>query len=153
MPRGANDCPESGGGLYWPMYNHNNHRIEDRKDGRDYMRGEDSNKVEQNRIIADIIERADQSEWIARNSGKFLQDSRIGDLTEFGRVVHAEMEAILSCGRVSSCTKGSTMYTTTFPCHNCAKHIIAAGIARVVYIEFTKSKAAEFHNDSIQFDQ
>ena len=27
------------------------------------------------------------------------------------------------------------MYVTTFPCHNCAKHIIAAGIRRVVYLE------------------
>jgi hypothetical protein len=34
------------------------------------------------------------------------------------------------------------MYVTTFPCHNCAKHIIASGIRRVVYIEpYVKSRA------------
>lgn len=42
------------------------------------------------------------------------------------------------------------MYCTTFPCHNCAKHIIASGISRVVFIEpYLKSKALEFHKDSI----
>ena len=33
---------------------------------------------------------------------------------------------------------------------NCAKHIIDAGLTRVVYIEpYAKSKALEFHDDSI----
>jgi hypothetical protein len=29
-------------------------------------------------------------------------------------------------------TLGATLFSTTFPCHNCAKHIIASGIRRVV---------------------
>jgi deoxycytidylate deaminase len=79
-----------------------------------------------------------------------LAESRIGDLTEYGRMVHAEMEALLSCARCSLSTRGATMYTTTFPCHNCAKHIVAAGVSKVLYIEpYPKSKAAEFHSDSI----
>ncbi|XID96172.1 hypothetical protein ACF3MZ_19775 [Paenibacillaceae bacterium WGS1546] len=42
------------------------------------------------------------------------------------------------------------MYCTTFPCHNCAKHIIAAGITKVIYVEpYPKSKALEFHSDAI----
>lgn len=45
------------------------------------------------------------------------------------------------------------MYVTTFPCHECARHIIAAGIARVVYIEpYAKSLALELHGDSIELD-
>ena len=44
---------------------------------------------------------------------------------------HAEMEALLSCARSGVSTRGATLYSTTFPCHNCAKHIIAAGVARV----------------------
>ncbi|WP_262967393.1 deaminase [Methylobacter psychrophilus] len=80
-----------------------------------------------------------------------LEKSRIRDLTEFGRVVHAEMEAILSCGREGISCIGSTLYCTTFPCHNCAKHIIASGVTRVVYVEpYPKSKALEFHSDSIE---
>ena len=42
------------------------------------------------------------------------------------------------------------MYMTTFPCHNFAKHIIAAGIKKVVYIEpYPKSKALEFYQREI----
>ena len=60
------------------------------------------------------------------------------------------MEALLSCARNHVSAREATLYCTTFPCHNCAKHIVAAGIARVVYIEpYSKSKAAELHSDSI----
>jgi len=77
----------------------------------------------------------------------------IRDLTEYGRVVHAEMEALLSCSRGGFSTAGTTLYCTTFPCHNCAKHIIAAGVLRVVYVEpYPKSKALQFHDDSIARD-
>ena len=42
---------------------------------------------------------------------------------------------------------------TTFPCHLCAKHIVASGIQRVVYLEpYPKSYAAELHRGSIQVD-
>lgn len=42
------------------------------------------------------------------------------------------------------------MFCTTFPCHNCAKHIIASGIKEVVYVEpYPKSKAIEFHSDAV----
>ncbi|MDF5948990.1 deaminase [Pseudomonas aeruginosa] len=60
------------------------------------------------------------------------------------------MEALLSAARAGVSPKSATLYCTTFPCHNCAKHIIAAGIKRVVYVEpYPKSKAQEFHSDSI----
>ena len=79
-----------------------------------------------------------------------MQKSRIGDITEYGRVVHAEMDALLTCARNTTSTRGATLFCTTFPCHNCAKHIIASGINRVVYVEpYPKSKAEEFHQDSI----
>jgi deoxycytidylate deaminase len=45
------------------------------------------------------------------------------------------------------------MYVTTFPCHECARNIISAGIARVVYIEpYAKSLALELHDNSIELD-
>ena len=60
------------------------------------------------------------------------------------------MEALLCCSRNNISTKGAKLYCTTFPCHNCAKHIIAAGIMHVVYIEpYTKSKAFSFYKDAI----
>lgn len=71
-------------------------------------------------------------------------------MTEYGRVVHGEMEALLSCSRNNISCRDATLYVTTFPCHNCAKHIIAAGIKRVVYIEpYPKSKAFDFYKAEI----
>src|SRR3954447_18935869 len=51
-------------------------------------------------------------------------------------------------------TKGASLYCTTFPCHNCARHIIASGIAKVVYIEpYPKSLAEDLYKDSIIVDE
>ena len=62
------------------------------------------------------------------------------------------MEALLACARNGLNTRNATLYATTFPCHNCTKHIVAAGISRVVYVEpYAKSKAQKLHNDSIAF--
>jgi len=45
------------------------------------------------------------------------------------------------------------MYVTVFPCHICAKHIVASGIRTVVYLEpYPKSYAERLHSDSIQID-
>ena len=47
----------------------------------------------------------------------------------------------------------ATLYTTTFPCHSCARHIVAAGISQVFYIEpYEKSLAQELHKDAIAFE-
>ena len=75
------------------------------------------------------------------------------DLTEFGRAVHAEMNAITDAARLGRSTKNAVLYCTTFPCHNCAKHIVSSGIKRVVYIQpYPKSRAAELYPDSISID-
>lgn len=155
LATGANECPVSGGGLYWAKIEESSGIVTDATDGKDYTRNEDSNKAEQTEIIDEILKSASEingiSSGLLDDIKNVLNKSRIRDLTEFGRVVHAEMEAILSCGRAGiSCIDG-TLYCSTFPCHNCAKHIIAAGIRRVVYVEpYPKSKALEFHSDSIE---
>jgi hypothetical protein len=60
------------------------------------------------------------------------------------------MDAILGCARRGVSCKDALIFCTTFPCHNCAKHIVASGISRVVYIEpYPKSKALEMHEDAI----
>lgn len=147
LAMGANDCPRAGGGLYWPLLMEHG-KYEDEADGRDYTLGFDSNKIEQKKIIEAVLqafalEKTDENIKKAKESG-------IGDLTEYGRVVHGEMEALLSCARNNISCKGATLYATTFPCHNCAKHIIAAGIKRVVYIEpYPKSKAFQFYTAEI----
>ena len=46
-------------------------------------------------------------------------------------VCHAELNAILNCN--TSSVRGCTVYVTLFPCNECAKAIIQAGIKTVVY--------------------
>jgi deoxycytidylate deaminase len=151
LATGANDCPRARGGLYWPEHNPETHRIEDYPEGRDAARGYDSNKRERLRIIEDIVSRGKSLGLDEATLRKAVEPSRVRDVTEYGRVVHAEMEALVSCGRVGAGTVGADMFVTTFPCHNCAKHIIAAGIRRVVFIEpYAKSKALEFHSEAME---
>jgi len=150
---GANDVPKSGGGLYWPIYNEENFEITDEPKGRDFKRGKDSNKEEKDKIIAKIIESLKDLELEESSKIKIIDavnKSGIKDITEYGRAVHAEMEALLSCARNNNSTKNADLYCTTYPCHNCAKHIIASGIKRVVYVEpYPKSKAEELHDDAL----
>lgn len=69
---------------------------------------------------------------------------------EYGRVVRAEMEALLMFARNNISCRGATLYATTFQCHNSAKHIIATGILKVTYIEpYPKNKALEFYKNEI----
>jgi dCMP deaminase len=52
--------------------------------------------------------------------------------TKYQYVVHAELNAILNASGKS--LAGSTLYVGLFPCHECAKAIIQAGVAEVVYL-------------------
>ena len=150
LSTGVNDCPKYSGGLYWQLHYEN--KYYDEPSGRDYMLGYDSNKIEQTKIINKILENL-EIEKTPENKKK-IKKAGIGSLTEYGRVVHAEMEALLACSRNNISSKGTTMYATTFPCHNCAKHIIAAGINKVVYIEpYPKSKAIDFYQEEISTNE
>ena len=155
LATGANECPAFKGGHYWAEVDPLSGEVKDRPEGKDYKWEFDSNRAEQREIIKEIIHNASQlpeiSETVKNGLEAILNKSRIKDLTEFGRVVHAEMAALLSCARAGIPTREAVLFCTTFPCHNCAKHIIDAGIVRVVYVEpYPKSKALELHDDSIE---
>lgn len=49
------------------------------------------------------------------------------------RTVHAEMNAILQCAKFGVQTEGAEIYVTHFPCLQCCKSIIQAGIKTVYY--------------------
>jgi dCMP deaminase len=49
------------------------------------------------------------------------------------RTIHAEMNAILQCAKFGVPTSGSDIYVTHFPCLQCSKAIIQAGIKTVYY--------------------
>lgn len=49
------------------------------------------------------------------------------------RTIHAETNAIIQAALHGVSTRGATCYVTHFPCLNCAKVLINAGITRLVY--------------------
>lgn len=162
---GANEVPKAGGGSHWE---------EDGAGNRDFEIGEiDTNRAQfedlASRLTDRVVERVEQllgegDESVAHGYEDLAEqlraalpdDLRAGglkDLTEFGRAVHAEMNALLDALRRGVSVQGATVHATTFPCHNCARHIVGAGIARVVFIEpYPKSRAETLHADSMSVD-
>nr|WP_066194198.1 ComE operon protein 2 [Gracilibacillus phocaeensis] len=55
------------------------------------------------------------------------------------RTIHAEMNALLQCAKFGASTEGAEIYVTHFPCLNCCKAIIQAGIKTVYYAEDYKN--------------
>lgn len=143
---GCNDVPRAGGGLYWPGPD----------DQRDHLYRDrvDTNELYRNEIVENVLKRLQshmQNGDLVKEGRALLQDSPLMQITEYGRAVHAEMEAILACARAGISPIGHMLYATTYPCHNCARHIIAAGISRVVYIEpYSRSRAMDLHSDSME---
>jgi deoxycytidylate deaminase len=140
---GANDVPRFGGGLYW----------QGEEDQRDYQWGYDSNAQRRDEMLTEILTviASVAQEYDRDALRRKLQETSLWSITEYGRAVHAEMEAILSCARTGISTRGASLFSTTFPCHNCAKHIVAAGLVRVVYVEpYPKSLALRLHKDAIE---
>lgn len=158
---GTNEVPKAGGGLYWAG---------DRPDQREFVLGEDSNDKHKRNLLADLLSRLQGEGWLSPvKSGAKIDDlvqealdnekspkiasAHLTNLIEFGRAVHAEMAALMDAARRGVSVSGATMFVTTFPCHLCARHIVAAGIKRVVYIEpYAKSLAAQLYPDSISVD-
>lgn len=85
---------------------------------------------------------------------RIVEKSDFKDATEYCRAVHAEMDALLSvCRNLSGSTMGAMVYVTTEPCHNCTKHLVAAGVDRIVYIEpYPKSLGDALHSDAISLN-
>ncbi|MDF2607117.1 MAG: ComE operon protein 2 [Bacillales bacterium] len=49
------------------------------------------------------------------------------------RTIHAEMNAIIQCSKFGVSTDNAEIYVTHFPCIQCTKSIIQAGIKKVYY--------------------
>lgn len=58
------------------------------------------------------------------------------------RTIHAEVNAITQAARLGISTEGATLYCNTFPCWQCFKSIVAAGISEVVYQDDYRSHEA-----------
>lgn len=153
---GMNEVPKAHGGQYWEG---------DRGDAREFSLGQDTNtrvkrqiaeEIQEKLLSAGMLKEGDEGQQIGGvEPGRTLDlilETRLGDLTEFGRAVHAEMAAILDAASRGVAVQGATLYTTTFPCHNCMRHIIAAGIDRLVFLApYPKSAATDLHPDAVAF--
>jgi deoxycytidylate deaminase len=158
---GCNEVPRAGGELYW---------CEDVPDKRDFRMGADANDEQKRNLIAETLRYLQSAGWFESTKAEMPVDelvklavnsenpalpkgSKIRSLIEFGRAVHGEMAALMDAARRGVSVENCTMYVTTFPCHLCARHIVAAGIRNVIYIEpYAKSLAAELYPDSIAVD-
>lgn len=158
---GCNEVPKAGGDLYWAG---------DKGDSRDFQKGIDAMAEERIQVLGELLERFAKNglitncegdgklnklvkDLVSGNKKYILKGTRVMNLLEFGRSVHAEMAALMSAARLGTSVRGATLYCTTFPCHMCARHIVASGIMRVVYVEpYPKSKARHLHQDSICVD-
>jgi deoxycytidylate deaminase len=157
LATGCNEVPKSGGGFYWP---------DDEGDKRDFQLGVDVSDTVRLKNLGQVLNVLAENGWLdsghasedARtrltNAKALLKSSQVMSAIEYVRAVHAEMAAIVGAARRGAPLRGSTLYTTTFPCHDCAKHIVGVGVNRVVYIEpYPKSLAEEMHSDSLVVDE
>jgi deoxycytidylate deaminase len=151
---GTNEVPRAGGGVYGgsfidssdvdPAPDHDHRCFHHGK----YCR----NTREQNEIINELLKGVPEFSKIPTSDAliKSIRSTRIGQLIEFSRAVHAEMEALLSAARQGITTRGTRLFVTTFPCHSCARHIVAAGVDEVQFIEpYLKSQALPLHGAAI----
>ena len=158
---GTNEVPKPGGGQYWTG---------DSPDHRDHVTGEDPNPIYKRRVVQELLERLARRGWLSQEFSKFsgeeliarasepdssgnsiLAGIRASALIEFTRCLHAEQAAIVNAARSGISTQGATLFTSTFPCHECAKMIIGSGIAEVHYIEpYPKSLVGRLYRTLIE---
>lgn len=157
---GCNEVPAHGGGTYWDGSS---------ADDRDFRRGYDSNHKVKTDMVRDFMVRLSEEGWLSEKHSQLAPDAlvesalegkgplaraMINDVIEYGRMVHAEMNALTDAARFRRSTSNATLFCTTMPCHLCTKLIIAAGITRVVYIEpYYKSLVGELYEDSVSMNE
>jgi len=152
LATGCNDVPKFGGGLYGEdMGEASDHRCFNWQDGHCHNDFEKSAIYKE--LVFSLMPRGlgRKDDHLRETIIERIKTTRVKDLIEFSRSVHAEMDAIVSVSRHGTgSTINGTLYSKTFPCHNCARHIVVAGLKRVVFVEpYPKSLALKLHADSI----
>jgi len=151
---GWNDVPRAFGGLYGTADQNSSSDIDRRcwnMDGGKCFNDEEktliANTLVDKLLISGLIDPALRGEVFEL----VRHDSQLKSLIEFSRAVHAEMHALLSAGESNgNKIRGGKLFVTTYPCHSCARHLVAAGIREVYFLEpYRKSLATKLHADSI----
>jgi len=158
---GCNEVPKFSGGIAWDG---------DDDDFRDFQIGRDQNVSIKDNIVKELFSQLKNSGWLSDEKKSKdtidlmkealypkdapLKGTRLASLLEFGRIVHAEMNALMDAARRGLSVQGATLYCTTFPCHMCARHIVSSGIDRVVFIEpYPKSMTEDLYSDIVSVDE
>ncbi|MCL6408150.1 CMP deaminase, partial [Dickeya dadantii] len=159
LSTGWNDVPRSGGGLYGkPSLNSLEIKaVNIASDNRCYAYNKACSNDKEKRKLAEMVIDNLISEKLMFKKNRdsaielIITSSRLRDLIEFSRAIHAEMHAILGASRVAGDRIiGGKIFVTTYPCHSCARHIVAAGISEIYFIEpYRKSLATRLHKDSM----
>lgn len=156
---GCNDVPKASGGLYTAQDGPHDRRCVHREEqvcfnDREKLSHKSDIRQALSQLKNDNAEPLIPSAQLDNVLEAIYSASHIDDLTEFSRAVHAEMDALIALARLGTGgVVGGNLYTTTFPCHSCARHIVAAGIRKVYYIEpYEKSLAKKLHGDAIAFE-
>lgn len=143
---GSNEVPKALGGTYWCD-------TENGFDDRDYVREQDSNDRRKLQLLNEILTIAGVPNADGLLKTKEIRNSQFMDALEYGRIIHAEMSAICDAARLGVAVREATLFCTTFPCHMCAKHIVASGIKRVIFLEpYPKSLTVDLHGDSVMIE-
>lgn len=154
LATGWNDVPKPFGGLYnsddpssSPDHDHRCWNKDEGKCFNDEEKGLMAEAIVGRLIKADVIKETDRS----KAEVAVKQDSQLKSLIEFSRAVHAEMHALLNAGRThGDRIRNGKLFVTTYPCHSCARHLVAAGIKEVFFVEpYRKSLATKLHPDAI----
>lgn len=148
---GCNEVPKAGGGQY-EEGSQPDHRCVNLSFGKCF--NDDEKNLLRDEINRVLIESGVDSALARKCADEIRTGTRLGDLIEFSRAVHAEMDAITKVAREGGRSlHGAFLYTTTYPCHNCARHIVAAGIRAVYFVEpYEKSLAEKLHADAIDHE-
>jgi len=137
---GYNDVCKYKGGHFGPG---------DARDLRDYKKRFDYNHRKLDKLTNELLKVHSASSSPQSNAYNEVREI-LRAITEFKRSTHAEMSAILDAARRGVSIKNCTMFINTFPCHNCAKHIIASGIIKVVFLHpYPKSDAKDMFPEMI----
>ena len=90
---GANECPSPLGGTYWPVFDESTNLTTDVPGGRDFTNEVDRNAKEKKAIVEALMLNLSKKASVTLKMN--IEKSGLNDITEYGRVVHAEMDAIL----------------------------------------------------------
>jgi cytidine deaminase len=157
---GTAEVPSFGGGQYWE---------DDVRDARDFHLGYDPAtrarldtvksmlEILQDRFDFEGVGLSDLAEDVLSTFDSRANSNGVGHGTaaaqtfeSLGRVVHAEMAALLVAARNGVRPVGMTMYITAQPCRQCIRHLVAAGISRVVYFGDRLQSPPSFHADAVE---